>query len=223
MSLDILVIRQLGLQNWTSVFFAMKNFTHQRNHMTLDEIWLVEHPPVFTQGQTSKKEPLSALKNIPVIQSDRGGGITYHGPGQQVLYVMLNLRRRQLSIHQLVGAMERTVLATLSDFSVYAHLRPGAPGVYINGKKICSLGLRIRKGCSYHGLAFNIDMDLTPFLYINPCGDPQLKMTQLIQEKPEVTISDVQPALIRNFMSHLAIKEIYWGNGIHLLGQTVQE
>ncbi|VFP83115.1 lipoyl(octanoyl) transferase LipB [Candidatus Erwinia haradaeae] len=219
MSLDTLVIRQLGLQDWTSVVFAMQQFTNQRNQMTLDEIWLVEHLPVFTKGQTSTKEPVFMLQNIPVMQSDRGGGITYHGPGQQVLYIMLNLQRRRLSVHQLVSAIEQTVLTTLIHFSVSAHLISGAPGVYIDGKKICSLGLRIRKGCSYHGLALNINMDLTPFLYIHPCGDHQLEMTQLAQQKPDLTLSEVQPVLIRHFTSYLAIKDIFWGNNTSYLGE----
>ncbi|VFP79806.1 lipoyl(octanoyl) transferase LipB [Candidatus Erwinia haradaeae] len=214
LSPDTLVIRQLGLCSWVSAVFAMKHFTNERNQKTPDEIWLVEHPSIFTKGQTSEKNSLFMIYGIPIMQSDRGGKITYHGPGQQILYIMLNLKRRKLNIHQLVTAMEQTVLSTLSEFSINAHLRPGSHGVYVEGKKICSLGLRIHNGCSYHGLALNINMNLTPFLYINPCGDSQIKMTQLIEHIDNVTLSAVQPILIRNFLRYLNIKNIHWSNNI---------
>ncbi|VFP86933.1 Octanoyltransferase [Candidatus Erwinia haradaeae] len=213
LSPDTLIIRALGLHTWVSVVDAMQQFTHQRNHMTPDEIWLVEHFPVFTQGQTGKKTHLLLPKDIPLMKSDRGGKITYHGPGQQMLYVMINLKRRRIGVHQLVVALEQTVIETLAVFAVHAYIRPGAPGVYIDGKKICSLGLRIRNSCSYHGLAFNINMDLTPFLYIDPCGDPLLEMTQLKQKKPEITMLEVQPILIRSFMHQLGINSITWDKG----------
>ena len=142
-------------------------FTDSRDDTTPDEIWLVEHLPVFTQGR-GKAEHLLMTGDIPVIQSDRGGQVTYHGPGQQVMYVLLNLKRRKLGVRELVTLLEQTVVNTLAEYGIDAHPRADAPGVYVGEMKICSLGLRIRKGCSFHGLALNINMDLTPFQRINP-------------------------------------------------------
>lgn len=155
MSPDTLIIRQLGLQPWAPVSLAMHQFTDQRNDQTPDEVWLVEHLPVFTQGQAGKSEHLLMPGDIPVMQSDRGGQVTYHGPGQQVMYVMINLKRRKMGVRQLVSAIEQTVIDTLAAFCVNATARADAPGVYVDEKKICSLGLRIRQGCSFHGLALN--------------------------------------------------------------------
>lgn len=211
-----LIIRQLGMQPWAPVSLAMHQFTDQRNDNTPDEIWLVEHPPVFTQGQAGKSEHLLMPGDIPVMQSDRGGQVTYHGPGQQVMYVMVNLKRRKTGVRQLVTALEQTVVDTLAHFSVTAHARPDAPGVYVDEKKICSLGLRIRKGCSFHGLALNIDMDLTPFLRINPCGYAGMEMTQLAAFTPSVTTADIQPLLIKNFALQLAITDISWSENAEL-------
>lgn len=211
-----LIIRQLGLQPWAPVSLAMHQFTDQRNDNTPDEIWLVEHPPVFTQGQAGKSEHLLMPGDIPVMQSDRGGQVTYHGPGQQVMYVMVNLKRRKTGVRQLVTALEQTVVDTLAHFSVTANARPDAPGVYVDGKKICSLGLRIRNGCSFHGLALNIDMDLTPFLRINPCGYAGMEMTQLAAFTASVTPADIQPLLIKNFAAQLAITDVSWSESPEL-------
>lgn len=172
MSQNTLIVRQLGIQPWAPISLAMHQFTDQRNDETPDEIWLVEHLPVFTQGQAGKSEHLLMPGDIPVMQSDRGGQVTYHGPGQQVMYVMVNLKRRKVGVRQLVTALEQTVVETLAHFSVSASARPDAPGVYVAGKKICSLGLRIRHGCSFHGLALNVDMDLTPFCVLTPAAMP---------------------------------------------------
>ncbi|MGE9550850.1 lipoyl(octanoyl) transferase LipB [Erwinia amylovora] len=210
MNQDTLLIRQLGLQPWAPVSQAMHDFTDRRDDTTPDEIWLVEHQPVFTQGQAGKAEHLLMTGDIPVMQSDRGGQVTYHGPGQQVMYVMINLKRRKVGVRQLVTAIEQTVVDTLAHFGVEAAARPDAPGVYVSNKKICSLGLRIRQGCSFHGLALNINMDLAPFLRINPCGYAGLEMTQLSALKPGTTLSDVQPLLIEHFARQLAIPEIAW-------------
>lgn len=212
MSPDTLIIRQLGLRPWEPVSLAMHQFTDRRNEDTPDEIWLVEHLPVFTQGQAGKSQHLLMPGDIPVMQSDRGGQVTYHGPGQQVMYVMVNLKRRKVGVRQLVSAIEQTVIDTLAAFSLHANARPDAPGVYVNKKKICSLGLRIRRGCSFHGLALNIDMDLTPFLRINPCGYAGLEMTQLSQTQPGVTLAQVQPVLIASFAHQLAISDIFWSD-----------
>lgn len=211
-----LIIRQLGMQPWAPVSRAMHQFTDQRNENTPDEIWLVEHPPVFTQGQAGKSEHLLMPGDIPVMQSDRGGQVTYHGPGQQIMYVMVNLKRRKTGVRQLVTALEQTVIDTLAHFSVKANARPDAPGVYVNGKKICSLGLRIRNGCSFHGLALNIDMDLTPFLRINPCGYAGMEMTQLAALTAPVTPADIQPLLIKNFALQLAITDVSWSESAEL-------
>ncbi len=203
MSQETILIRQLGLQPYEPVSQAMHDFTDTRDETTRDEIWLVEHPAVFTQGQAGKAEHLLVPGEIPVIQSDRGGQVTYHGPGQQVMYVLLNLRRRKLGVRELVTVLEQTVVNTLAEIGIEAYPRADAPGVYVAGRKICSLGLRIRKGCSFHGLALNIDMDLSPFLRINPCGYAGLEMTQVKDLKPGMTIADVQPRLVAKFIELL--------------------
>ncbi|MEI2266932.1 lipoyl(octanoyl) transferase LipB [Erwinia sp. CGal63] len=207
---DTLFVRQLGLQPWAPVSQAMHDFTNQRTQETPDELWLVEHPPVFTQGQAGKAEHLLTPGDIPVMQSDRGGQITYHGPGQQVMYVLVNLRRRKTGVRELVTAIEQTVIATLADYGVVAAARADAPGVYVDGKKICSLGLRIRNGCSFHGLALNVAMDLSPFMRINPCGYAGLEMTQLAAFKEGVTLADVQPLLVKHFARELAVTDVKW-------------
>lgn len=203
MSQDTIQIRQLGLQPYEPVSQAMHEFTDTRDETTLDEIWLVEHERVFTQGQAGKAEHVLVPGDIPVIQSDRGGQVTYHGPGQQVMYVLINLKRRKLGVRELVTILEQTVVNTLAELNINAYPRADAPGVYVDGRKICSLGLRIRKGCSFHGLALNIDMDLSPFLRINPCGYAGLEMTQVSSLRSGVSLSDVQPLLIDKFIELL--------------------
>ncbi|MGL9769228.1 MAG: lipoyl(octanoyl) transferase LipB [Sodalis sp. (in: enterobacteria)] len=194
--LESLVIRQLGLQPYERVSLAMHRFTDTRSSTSIDEIWLVQHPQVFTQGQAGKAEHLLHPGAIPVIQSDRGGQVTFHGPGQQIMYVLLDLHRRRLGVRYLITLLEQTVVATLTRFSISAHSRADAPGVYVGADKICSFGLRIRKGCSFHGLALNVSMDLSPFLRINPCGYAGLRMTQVSDLAPSTTIEDVAPVLI---------------------------
>lgn len=157
----------------------MRRLTAERNELTPDEIWLLQHPRVFTQGQAGKSEHLLAPGDIPVIQVDRGGQVTYHGPGQLVAYLMLDLRRLNLGVRELVTAMEESLVDVLASYSIEAAPKADAPGVYVNGDKIASLGLRVSRGCSFHGLALNVDMDMTPFLRINPCGYAGLKMVQL--------------------------------------------
>ncbi|WP_024551841.1 lipoyl(octanoyl) transferase LipB [Franconibacter helveticus 513] len=200
---DTLLIRQLGLQPYAPVSQAMHDFTDSRDESTPDEIWLVEHHPVFTQGQAGKAEHLLMPGDIPVVQSDRGGQVTYHGPGQQVMYVLLDLKRRKLGVRELVTLLEQTVVNTLAEMDIEAHPRADAPGVYVGDKKICSLGLRIRKGCSFHGLALNINMDLTPFLRINPCGYAGMEMTQVSALRPGATVGQIQPRLIQHFLALL--------------------
>jgi len=156
----------------------MQTFTDSRTADTPDEIWLLEHEPVYTQGQAGKPEHLLHHTDIPVVQSDRGGQITYHGPGQLIAYLLLDVRRKGLGVRELVTALEQAVIRLLAAYGIAAVAKPDAPGVYVNGAKIASLGLRIRRGCSFHGLALNVDMDLSPFLHINPCGYAGLAMTQ---------------------------------------------
>ncbi|MBT1820456.1 lipoyl(octanoyl) transferase LipB [Enterobacter hormaechei] len=200
---DKILVRHLGLQPYEPVSQAMHDFTDMRDDTTSDEIWLVEHLPVFTQGQAGKAEHLLMTGDIPVIQSDRGGQVTYHGPGQQVMYVLLNLKRRKLGVRELVTLLEQTVVNTLAEYGIDAHPRADAPGVYVGEMKICSLGLRIRKGCSFHGLALNINMDLTPFQRINPCGYAGMEMTQVRQWVDTATPDNIRPVLLKNFLALL--------------------
>ncbi|MBR9829190.1 MAG: lipoyl(octanoyl) transferase LipB [Oceanospirillales bacterium] len=177
---DELIIRELqGLQPYEPTWQAMQALTANRDADTVDEIWLLQHERVFTQGQAGKTEHLLSPGDIPVVQVDRGGQVTYHGPGQLIVYLMLDLRRRKLGVRELVDIIEQSIVELLADYGINAYPKADAPGVYVNEQKICSLGLRIRRGCSFHGLALNLDMDLEPFLRINPCGYAGLQMTQL--------------------------------------------
>jgi len=200
---DKILVRHLGQQPYEPISQAMHEFTDTRDENTLDEVWLVEHPPVFTQGQAGKAEHILATGDIPVIQSDRGGQVTYHGPGQQVMYVLLNLKRRKLGVRELVTLLEQTVVNTLADQGIEAFPRADAPGVYVGEKKICSLGLRIRKGCSFHGLALNIAMDLSPFQRINPCGYAGMEMAQVKDWVADATTASIEPVLVNHFLTLL--------------------
>jgi lipoyl(octanoyl) transferase len=171
--------RWLGRVDYQSTWQAMKDFTATRTADTEDELWLLEHPPVFTVGLAGDPAHLLAPGDIPVVQTDRGGQVTYHGPGQLVAYVLVDLRRNHLSVHGLVQALEDAVIALAAARGIEAAARRDAPGVYVGGRKLASLGLRIRRGASYHGLALNVEMDLTPFQRINPCGMVGLEVTQL--------------------------------------------
>jgi len=172
------VIRRLGHRDYLPTWQAMQEFTDRRDAATPDELWLVEHPPVFTQGLNGRPEHLLDPGTIPVVPVDRGGQVTYHGPGQLVAYPLLDLRRRQLGVRDLVERLEFAVIDLLAGYGIEAAGRRDAPGVYVDGCKIASLGLRIRRGCSYHGLSLNVDMDLAPFSRINPCGYPDLEVTR---------------------------------------------
>ncbi|MCH8220531.1 MAG: lipoyl(octanoyl) transferase LipB [Proteobacteria bacterium] len=174
-----LVIKRLGLVEYEPTWRDMQTFTDRRDAQTADEIWLLQHPPVYTLGLNGSPEHLLAPADIPVIDIDRGGQVTYHGPGQLVVYPMIDLRRQSLGVRELVSALEQSVIDLAANHGIDAQARADAPGVYVAGRKLASLGLRIRRGCSYHGLAFNIDMDLEPFSRINPCGFEDLEVTQL--------------------------------------------
>ena len=177
-----LIVRWLGHCEYEPVWQQMKQFTEARDLTCKDELWLLEHSPVYTLGQAGKSEHILNPGDIPVIHCDRGGQVTYHGPGQLVVYLMLNIQRLGIGVRQLVSAVENSIIACLASHGIEACAQPSAPGVYVDGKKIASLGLRIRKGCSYHGLSLNTDMDLTPFLGINPCGYESLQVTDLRRE-----------------------------------------
>ncbi|MDO4625978.1 MAG: lipoyl(octanoyl) transferase LipB [Pasteurellaceae bacterium] len=205
-----LIVRQLGIQDYQTTWQQMQEFTDQRNEQTADEIWLVQHNPVFTQGQAGKPEHLLQITTIPIVQSDRGGQITYHGLGQQIMYVLIDIKRHKangndLTVRDLVSALEQTVVNTLADYGIQAYPKADAPGVYIDEKKICSLGLRIRHGCSFHGLALNINMDLTPFQFINPCGYAGLQMCQLADfiTPQQADCDKVAPKLVAHFSALL--------------------
>ncbi len=211
-----LIVKNLGRQDYEPVWKAMHTFTDERDENTCDEVWLVEHNPVFTQGQAGKEEHVLAAGNIPIVKSDRGGQVTYHGPGQLVAYVLINLRRKNIGVRELVTHIENTVINTLGQFNITSAARPDAPGVYVDNRKICSLGLRIRKGCSFHGLALNVNMDLSPFLRINPCGYAGMEMIQLhdllkendtVENKAE-HVEDVHPLLIKQLTTLLDYTDI---------------
>jgi lipoyl(octanoyl) transferase len=177
MSSRTLIIRRLGQRDYLPTWRAMREFTDQRDEETLSELWVVEHPPVFTQGQAGKAEHLLGTGDIPVVQTDRGGQVTYHGPGQLVIYLLISLREAGVGIRRLVTAMENAIIGLLAQHGVDGRARADAPGVYVDNRKIASLGLRVRRGCTYHGLALNVGIDLEPFQRINPCGHAGLEVT----------------------------------------------
>lgn len=200
-----LLVRQLGRRPYQPVWDAMKAFTDSRTPDTPDEFWVVEHDPVYTQGQAGKAEHLLAPGDIPVVQSDRGGQVTYHGPGQLVLYVLVDVRRSKLTVRELVTCLETAIINTLAKSGIEAYAKPDAPGVYVKNQlgaslqteaKLASLGLRIRKGCSFHGLALNINMDMTPFLRINPCGYAGMAMTQTSALGGPQSVAEAQSILV---------------------------
>lgn len=201
-----IIVRQLGLQPYAKVWQAMRAFTDHRDVNTQDEIWIVQHPPVFTMGQNAKPEHLLNSNNIEVVHTDRGGQVTYHGPGQLVIYLLINLSRRQLGVRSLITLMEQSVIEYLAMKNVIAVARSDAPGVYVNDAKICSVGLRVRRGCSYHGLAFNVEMNLIPFQWINPCGYPNLKVTQTAAIGITDSLAKTQTALTDILVNRLKIK-----------------
>ncbi|MCW8332634.1 lipoyl(octanoyl) transferase LipB [Vibrio sp. SCSIO 43135] len=203
-----LVVKQLGRQDYQPVWQAMHEFTDNRTDDSRDEVWLVEHNPVFTQGQAGKAEHLLNTGDIPVVQSDRGGQVTYHGPGQLVVYFLINLRRKKLGVRDLVTHIENLVINTLKTYNIESAARPDAPGVYVDNKKICSLGLRIRKGCSFHGLALNVNMDLSPFLRINPCGYQGMEMVQVSQLGGPDHVETVEQQLIKELVALLDYQDV---------------
>jgi lipoyl(octanoyl) transferase len=201
-------IRYLGLQDYQHIWQKMSDFTTHRTAGTADEIWILEHSAVFTQGCAGKAEHLLKSTDIPVVKSDRGGQITYHGPGQIIVYLLIDLRRQQINVRSLVSIIETSIINLLSAHDVIAVAKADAPGVYVNGKKIASLGLKIRKGCSFHGLALNVDMGLAPFLCINPCGYVGLEMTQCKQEGINSTTQELSTLLVKHITEQLTYSKI---------------
>jgi len=209
-----LVIRELGVQEYSSVWHAMQNFTDKRDASTPDELWLLEHPAVFTQGQAGKAEHLLMPGDIPVIKVDRGGQVTYHGPGQLVVYVLLDIKRRNLGVRQLVTLLEQVLIELLNNNGIQATARADAPGVYVDGAKIASLGLRVRKGCTFHGLALNVAMDLSPFSRINPCGYAGMKMVQSSELGSLRQITAAKTQIVELFLRQLAVQQPLYKTGL---------
>lgn len=212
---ESLVIRQLNRRDYESVWHAMQDYTDTRDVESPDEIWLVEHNPVFTQGQAGKDEHLLFPGDIPVVKVDRGGQVTYHGPGQLVAYFLLDIRRLKCGVRDLVTHIEQCLVELLNNYDINAYPKPDAPGVYVDGKKIASLGLRIRKGCSFHGLALNVDMDLAPFKRINPCGYSGLEMIQVSDLNGPTELSAVERSL-----TQIIAQRLGYTNLKHVTGFT---
>ncbi len=209
-----LIIRDLGIQDYTSVWQAMQQFTDQRNSDTADELWLLEHHSVFTQGQAGKAEHLLFPGEIPVVKVDRGGQVTYHGPGQLVVYILLDLKRRDLGVRSLVTLIEQVLVGLLGDFSIKAYAKPDAPGVYVDAAKIASLGLRVRKGCTFHGLALNVNMDLSPFSRINPCGYAGMQMIQCKDVGGPQNIAEAKQRIVQWFQQALKVSTLQHKTGL---------
>ncbi|MGH8643510.1 MAG: lipoyl(octanoyl) transferase LipB [Gammaproteobacteria bacterium] len=203
-----LTVRQLGLCDYLSTWEAMRRFTTNRGRGTVDEIWLLQHPPVYTLGLSGRTEHLLRATDIPVVRCDRGGQVTFHAPGQLIAYALLDLHRLGLGISAIVNRLEQAIIDLLGEYSIAATRTPHAPGVYIEEMKIASIGLRVRRGCTYHGMALNVDMDLKPFADINPCGYPDLKITQLSNLGVHEDLSYISQALIRQFQRQLGYNSV---------------
>ena len=209
-----LIVRSLGLTDYVPVWEAMRVFTDSRQKSTLDEIWVTEHKRVFTQGQSGRPENIIDPGDIPVVLSDRGGQVTYHGPGQLVVYLMFDLRRMDLNVRVLVSGIEESIIDVLAGYSIGATRERDAPGVYVRGSKIGSLGLRVRRGCSFHGLSLNVAMDLEPFDRINPCGNVDLKMSQVKDCGGPSDLSVVAEDLINRLGSRFQFTSLIHRKGI---------
>ena len=204
MSLTSLVVRELGLCEYETTMVSMQTFTNRREKNTQDEIWLLQHPPVFTRGVSCRQLPNRLLPStMKVVDSDRGGQITYQGPGQLVVYLLLDLRRRQLGVRSFVSLLETVIIDVLGQHGLEAGRRPEAPGVYVGGAKIAALGLRVRSGCCYHGISLNIDLDLTPFSWIDPCGYAGLAVTSVVEQGVTTSIESIQLSVLRELQSGL--------------------
>ncbi|GAB0110710.1 MULTISPECIES: lipoyl(octanoyl) transferase LipB [Pseudoalteromonas] len=208
MNENTLIVRQLGRQRYMPIWQKMQDFTDTRDENTPDEIWLVEHESVFTQGQAGKDEHLLAPGDIEVIKVDRGGQVTYHGPGQQMMYVLFNLRRLKIGVRELVTWLEECIIESLAEYGIEAYAKADAPGVYVNDSKIASLGLRVRRGCSFHGLALNVNMDLSPFLRINPCGYAGMNMVQTKELDGPQNLESAGEGLVKHMIKKLNATQV---------------
>jgi len=198
-------IKEKGLQDYNSTWQEMVSFTENRNNHTEDELWTLEHRSVFTQGLSGKSEHLLKDTEIEVIKSDRGGQITYHGPGQLIVYCLIDIKRLGIGVKQMVSIIEKSIIDLLSDYSISSHKIPGAPGVYVDGSKIAALGLKVKRGKTYHGLSLNVDMNLSPYSLINPCGYKDLKITQmsnLTDNKPD--LDKIKKQLTKNLTKYVS-------------------
>ena len=204
---DRIRLRRLGLAAYEPVWRRMQAYTDQRDEGALDELWLVQHPPVFTQGQAGKAEHVLAPGAIPVIQVDRGGQVTYHGPGQIVAYPLVDISRKGIGVRDFVCRIEEAIIRVLAQYGVPGERMAGAPGIYVNGAKIASIGLRVRRGCTFHGLALNVDMDLEPFQRINPCGYAGLQVTQL-SAFVQARLGEVEDRLVASLQQRLGYSEV---------------
>lgn len=202
-------IRQLGMQAYQPVWDAMERFTAERGEDGADELWLLEHYPVYTLGQAGKPEHILNPKAIEVIRCNRGGQVTYHGPGQIVAYPLVNIRRLGIGVRELVHRIEQAIIDTLAHWQINAERRVGAPGVYVGDAKIAALGLRVRHGCSFHGLSFNIKMDLSPYYGINPCGFTGLQVTQMVELAKDASLSEVAQVLVQQLSSQLGLQAVW--------------
>lgn len=208
-----LIVRSLGEQPYLETWEAMKSFTAGRDGSVADELWCLQHPRVYTQGQAGKAEHILAPGDIPVIQVDRGGQVTYHGPGQLVIYLLINLPRARLGVRTLVDQIEQAIVRVLADSGITAAPRPDAPGVYVGDAKIASLGLRVRRGCSFHGLALNVDMDMEPFRRINPCGYAGMAMCQVSDFVSGATVADFSTRLAAELVTGLGHDQVEYRAG----------
>ena len=202
---DTLIVRELGLRDYEPLWRRMQAFTNARDGDTADELWFTEHPPVFTLGVNAGREHLLAPGNIPVVQIDRGGEVTYHGPGQLMIYPLVDLRRRRLGVRGLVTALEDSIVALLAEHDIEARAKKDAPGVYVDNAKVASVGLRIRRGSSFHGMALNVDVDLEPFSRINPCGFEDLEMTDLKRLGIDATLTEVSGKLLPKLVARMRV------------------
>nr|WP_276539103.1 lipoyl(octanoyl) transferase LipB [Pseudoalteromonas agarivorans] len=205
---NTLIVRQLGRQRYMPIWQKMQAYTDTRDDSSPDEIWLVEHESVFTQGQAGKDEHLLAPGDIEVIKVDRGGQVTYHGPGQQMMYVLFNLRRLKIGVRELVTWLEECIIDTLNEYDIKAYAKADAPGVYVSDSKIASLGLRVRRGCSFHGLALNVNMDLSPFLRINPCGYAGMNMVQTKELNGPQNLAQAGEGLVKHMIKKLNATQV---------------
>jgi lipoyl(octanoyl) transferase len=204
---DTLVVRTLGLQDYEPLWRAMQRFTDRRDQQTADEIWFTEHPSVFTLGLNASREHLLAPGDIPVVQIDRGGQVTYHGPGQLMIYPLIDLKRSKLGVRDLVTALEQTVVEVAADLNIDAIARADAPGVYVDGRKLASVGLRVRRGASYHGMALNVAVDLEPFSRINPCGYSDLELTDLNRLGITESIPEIAERVLTRLLANLKLAD----------------